>query len=127
MKYYYYLFYKLYKFTEDWGFWPEARAFCLVILLNFAFLGSLLNCYTILTGIFIHLPSDKVWLYLLSVIIVTVNYLLLLKGDKKDRIIKRFDAISPQKNSLGDLIIFLGVVLLIITFILSLFMLNYAR
>lgn len=127
MKYYYYLFYKLYKFTEDWGFWPDARAFSILILLNFAFMGCLLNFYTIITGTFVAFPDDNIWIYLLTLIVVGVNYILLLNGNKKDEIIRRFDSMPPKQDIYGSAIVFLCVLLLIISYVSSLFMLNSIR
>lgn len=127
MRFYYYIFYKLYKFTENLGLYPTIRAFCLIIMLDFAFLGSLLNYYTILTRDFINLPSNKAWTYLIVVLVVVINYLLLLKGGRKNEIIKRFDKIPQNKNLIGGIIVFFCILFLVILFIISLFKLNSVR
>lgn len=124
MNFYHYLFYKLYKFTEEWGFWPVTRAFCLIVILNVALLGILLNFFTLLTEIRIHFPENKIWIYIAAIIIVSINYFLLLKGDKKDEIVQYFDKIPPKKNDIGSIVVFIVVVLLIVVYISSLFMLD---
>lgn len=124
MNLYHYLFY---KFTEDWGLWPEARVFTLIVMLDLAILGSLLNYYTIFTGIFIDLPDHKIWIYLLVIMIVIANYLILLRGNKKNKIIKHFDNISQKKNDLGGVIVLGGVLILVVVYILSFFMLDSVR
>lgn len=127
MKFYYYIFYKLYKFTENFGVCSTVRAFCLIILLNLAFLGSLLNYYTIWTGDFINFIDNKIWTYLVPIIVVVINFFLLLKGNKKNEIIKRFDRMPQNKNTLGSFIVFFCILFLIILFTLSLFKLDNVR
>lgn len=127
MKLYYFIYYKLYQLMEDWGFWPEARAFSLLIMLNIVFLGSLLNYFTIFTGIFISLPENKIWLYVLVIFVVLVNYLLLLRGNKRQVIIKMFDKISTKKDIIGTVSVFLGIILLVIAYISSFSTLNSIR
>lgn len=127
MKFYYYIFYKLYKFTENLGVCPTVRAFCLIILLDLAFLGSLLNYYTILTGDFINFLNNGVWTYLVPIIVVVINFFLLLKGNKKNEIVKRFDRMPQNKNILGSIIVFFCMLFLIILFIVSLFKLDSMR
>lgn len=65
------------------GFWPVSKSFRFMIILNVALLGSLFNYFTIITGINIRLPEGKIWIYIMASILTGINYLLLLKGNKK--------------------------------------------
>jgi hypothetical protein len=127
MNFYQYIFYQLYKLTEDWGFWPEGRVFSFMIILDVALLGSLVNFYTILTNEFVHLPSNQIYMFIMVSIIVIINYCLLLKGNKKEEIISVFDKMPLKKNIIGGIIVFVGVILLIVIFITSLFYVTKIR
>jgi hypothetical protein len=127
MNFYQYIFYQLYKLTEDWGFWPEGRVFSFMIILDVILLGTLVDLYTILTGKFIHLPDNKICMFVIVSVIVITNYCLLLKGNKKEDIISVFDKMPLRKNIIGGIIVFVGIALLIVIFITSLFYVTKIR
>jgi hypothetical protein len=114
-KAYYYLFYKLYKFSEaspsrwlsDW------KAELSIDVLIFFCLFSFFIYYKIFCNRYIHLSESNWDVWVPAIVIGLFNYFIFHHHNQWKRIVKEFDRLPKRKNIIGGWIVF-GVVLLII-------------
>ena len=116
MSFYKYIYYKIYRSMERMGVWPEVRAYFLLLMLNAALILLVINYYTIVTGKRISLPDGNTWIYILSLFLAFLNYVLILHNEKWRLIIYEFNKLPKKKNKIGTLVVW--CVILIITFTL---------
>ena len=114
-KAYYYLFYKLYKFSEaapsrwmsDW------KAELSIDVLWIFFIFSCLAYYTIYTKQLVDLGSSSLLVMIYITIIALPNYFIFHHKDKWKHYVNEFDKWPKNKNRIGTLIVW-GVIILII-------------
>ena len=122
-KAYYYLFYKLYKFSEAapsrWlSHWKASLAIDILLLFVFS---STLNYYKVFLNPTSHLGEGS--LLLVAIIIINVfNYFVFHHRDQWKELIYEFDKLSKQKNKVGSWVIFSMVLVIISNFILSFYL-----
>ena len=110
MKFYKYIYYKLYQLTEPMGFWPEYRAGLLMIFLNIAFLSIFTSYYIILTKTRIPPLISDVLVYALPTFLAIFNYNLFLHKNRWKQIVKEFDKLSMKQDLIGGLLIWTLIV-----------------
>ncbi len=119
-KAYYYLFFKLYRFSADsssnWlSDWKASLALDVLLLFMFS---SLVNFYKVFLNPNSHLGEDNLLLVVVLVISVINYFIFHHKGQWKEIVIE-FDRFSEQKNKIGSWFVLIFVILVIIIFILS--------
>ena len=125
-KAYYYLFYKLYKFSEaapskwlsDW------KAELLVDVLIFFILCSSLIYYKFFFNRHIHFSENNVDVWITIIIIGLPNYFIFHYQDQWKKIVHEFDKLPKRKNRIGGWIIFLLVLTIIANFIFALYLMS---
>lgn len=122
-KAYYYLFYKLYKFSEAapsrWlSDWKAGLTIDILILFVFS---SLINYYK-----FFFNPQSQLGegnLLLVSIVIISIsNYFIFQYQNKWKKFVREFDKLPKQKDKIGSWAIFCFVIILVSNFILSFYL-----
>ena len=112
---YYYLFYKLYKWYEKapvvW--WSDWKAVVSIVALEIWFLLSIGTYFSVFTKKTIELTVTHPIVFIPTVSIILVNYLIFIHTDKWKDIVKEFDQLPKRTNKIGGWIVF-GVILLIV-------------
>lgn len=122
-KAYYYLFYKLYRFSEAvpsrWlSDWKASLAIDVLILFVFS---STLNYYKVFLNPTSHLGEGN--LLLVAIIIISVfNYFIFQHRDQWKEFVHEFDKLSEQKNKIGSWVTFCIVLVIVFNFIFSFYL-----
>ncbi len=105
MKYYQYLFYKVYSFTKKLGNWEvaESAMFYLSILLE---INILKIAYIFKKPLLGSVNYDKIF-FILYFIIVGINYYLFLHKKKYKDIEKRFKKEGRVSKIIGNIVVFI--------------------
>ena len=108
------------------GCWPKFRALAFLLILEILFLGSILNYFSIVTGIFFNLPENDLWAFLVILGIASFNsWAIDQVGQKK--LIQKFDKLPRKKNFRGTLIVWGGILLVMFFFYHSMFLYDRLR
>lgn len=112
-KAYYYLFYKLYKFSEaapsKWlSDWKASLAMDILTLFTFS---SVLNYYKALINTTSHVGEGNL-LFVVIIIISISNYFIFQHRDQWRDMVQEFDTLSKHINKIGSWIVS-GIVFLI--------------
>lgn len=126
MEFYRYIYYKIYKAFEPMGCWPKFRALAFLLVLEILFLGSILNYFSIVTGIFFNLPENDLWAFLIILGIASFNSWTIDEVGQK-KLIKKFDKLPRKKNFRGTLIVWGGILLVMFFFYHSMFLYDRLR
>jgi len=118
MKYYYYLFYKIYVFSKKIGKWDIATS----AALGLSFL-LILNVFLILTNIFGFSPEIKYYYeiaFLIAGIVLLINYFLFDYKSRYKKVINAFKVESEQSRVVGNIL----VTIYVIATLISVFFIN---
>ncbi|MFM2224930.1 MAG: hypothetical protein RJA07_1132 [Bacteroidota bacterium] len=118
---YYYLFYKLYKFSEaapsrwmsDW------KAELAIDVLELFVVFTVLDFYTICTERIVNLENTGLCALLYISIIAIPNYFIFHHNDQWKGYVHEFDKWPKNKNTMGTLIVWCIIILIITTFFIS--------
>lgn len=124
-KAYYYLFYKLYRFSEAapsrWmSDWKSSLAIDVLLLFTFS---SILNYYKALINPSSHMGEGNL-LFVVIIIVGILNYFIFHHADKWKEIVEEFDNLPRRTNKIGSWII-LGILLLLLSNFIFSFYLYY--
>ncbi|MFY7665512.1 hypothetical protein [Flavobacterium sp.] len=122
-KAYYYLFYKLYKFSEAapsrWlSDWKASLATDLLILFVFS---SIINYYKIFLNPTSHIGEGSLMFVTIAIISVW-NYFIFHHEDKWKDIVRDFDHLPKRKNRIGSWVVFSVVLIIVSNFLLSFYL-----
>lgn len=120
---YYYLFYKLYKFSEaapsKWlSDWKASLTIDILILFVFS---SILNYYKAFINPTSHIGEGNL-LFVAITIISVLNYFIFQHQDQWKEIVHEFDKLPKQKNKIGSWLIFSIVFIIVSNFLLSFYL-----
>lgn len=120
---YYYLFYKLYKFSEaapsKWlSDWKASLTIDILILFVFS---SILNYYKAFINPTSHIGEGNL-LFVTITIISVLNYFIFHHQDQWKEFVHEFDKLPKQKNKIGSWLIFSIVFIIVSNFLLSFFL-----
>ncbi len=123
MKKYYYLFYKIYEFSEmapsRWlSDWKASFTIDVLILLIFTSIINYIKVYVYPNST---LGEDNL-LLIVGIIICLINYFIFHHKDKWKDYVKEFDKLSIKKNRLGSFYVLCFILLVFINFILSFYL-----
>lgn len=120
---YYYLFYKLYKFSEaapsKWlSDWKASLTIDILILFVFS---SILNYYKTFIN-----PTSQIGegnlLFIVITIISVLNYFIFHHQNQWKEFVQEFDKLPKQKNKIGSWLILSFVIIIITNFLLSFYL-----
>lgn len=125
-KAYYYLFYKLFKFSEaapnrwlsDW------KAELVIDLLEGLSIFSLIIYYTIYVNRYFQIPENYILIGLYVLGIALPNYFIFHHRDQWKKIVHKFDKLPKQKNKIGSVIVLLIVIAVITNLIFSFYLMS---
>lgn len=124
---YYYLFYKLYKFSEaapsKW--WSEWKASLVIDVLIYLLLLSAGGYYSIITKKdMLPIANPKFVIFLIVIGVVSINYFIFNYQDKWRIYVAEFDRWGKLKNRLGGLIVLLIIFLVVANLIFMFYLLS---
>lgn len=125
MRAYYYLFYKFYKFWEKVSiprFWSEWKASLSIIVTQIWLMISLFVYYKVFIDRYYQLNESL--LFTIGFILFIINYLAFHQKDKWKTIVEEFDNLSKKKNTIGSIIVWSLVILIIVIIIFSFYLMN---
>lgn len=119
-KAYYYLFYKLYKFSEaaPSRWWSEWKASLVIDVLIYFILLSIGGYYTIATKKeMIPVSSPKFIIFIVVMAVASFNYFVFNYQDKWKSYVLEFDHWPKKKNNIGGTVVWLVVILIFVNLI----------
>lgn len=121
---YYYVFYILYKRRQKSEniLSSDFIASLYIIILEIWTIGSFINYYDIIFCTNIGILSNKAWVVIV-ILLVAFDYILLHHKDQWKHIIDEFDKLPDKKNKRNKKIVYVTIMLMIINFILSFYLL----
>jgi len=125
MRAYYYLFYKFYKFWEKVSiprFWSEWKASLSIIVTQIWLMISLFVYYKVFIDRYYQLNESL--LFTIGFILFIINYLAFHQKDKWKTIVEEFDNLSKKKNTIGSIIVWSLVILIIVIIIFSFYLMS---
>ena len=123
---YFYLFYKLYKFSEaapskwlsDW------KASLVIDILWYCIAFSSFFYYKIYLNRYAQLTKNNIDIFLLVIVVGVPNYFIFNHKDSWRHYNKKFDKLSKSQNRLGSLVVFTVVLLIVVNLLYSFFLLS---
>lgn len=127
MKAYYYLFYKLYKFSESapskWM--SEWKASLAVDVLVYLVLLSIGGYYSIVTKKeMLPVANPKLAIFLIVITVVFINYFIFNYNGKWKKYAIQFDKLEKQKNQIGGIIVWAIILIIFINLIFMYYLLS---
>ena len=132
VRYYYYMFYKIYKFieytSEQMGgvFWTDFKAGIVMIALEIWMWMSLFNYYTAITNIKLNLSFEEPIIYIPFTIIIGFAIYFFNSPNKWKLYFEKFDKLPKRKNRTGGWIVF-GIIVLVVTNLIFSFYLLFSE
>ncbi len=120
---YYYLFYKIYKFSEaaPSRWWSDWKAYFVINILIGIILLSIGGYYTVITKKdMLPVTNPSMFVTIIFIAISVFNYFIFFSRDQWKKYVKEFDHLEKRKNKIGSLIIG-SVILLIIANLVFMF------
>ncbi len=121
---YYYLFYKIYKFSEaapaKWG--SDWKAGISIIALEIWFLLALICYYNVLVDRYFQLRKSH--FIIAGMIIIVSNYFAFFYTDVWKDYVKKFDALPKKINRIGSWIVFGIVILVIVNLVFAFYLMS---
>lgn len=119
---YLYIYYTLYKAAQNS---PTIFPYSFITILSFdaillMFLSSCMFYYTGLTSIIVHI-SDILFLVIISILVFAPNFFIFDYKNKYKKYVNEFDEIPKNINYKYKIIAWIGIILIILNFIYSLF------
>lgn len=120
---YYYLFYKLYKFSKaaPSNFLSDWKAELIVDLMLLSLFSSLIPYYRVFVNPKSRVGEGNLLFYILIIISVS-NYFIFHNNNQWKKIVNEFDKLSSRRNKTGSWIVLGVIVLFIANFILSFYL-----
>ena len=121
-KWYYYLFYKLYKFWEFISsprVWSDAKAVLTLSVLELFIIYSLIIYYRLLINKDSDFGEGVIPIFLSILFIATPNFYIFIYGDKWKAIIVEFDKWSEEEHKRGSRIVWSVIILVILNLIIA--------
>ena len=117
MKFYYYVFYKLYKFWEYVSipkFWSDFKATVSMGVLEIWILSSILFYYSYITDTKLKLDENKPLIIIFGILIFGLNYFSFIHTNKWKEYNAEFDKLPRRKNIIGGIIVWIIIILIIV-------------
>lgn len=123
---YYYLFYKLYKFSEaaPSRWWSEWKASLSIDVLELFICLTGIVYYSVFTKKGIDFGNGKLFIFILGLFICLPNYFIFHHGDQWKDYVKEFDQWPKRKNRIGGVIIWSVIILIIANLIFSFYLMS---
>lgn len=121
---YFYLFYKIYKFSESApSVWlSDFKASLIIDFLLFIDFTSCLNYYTVFFDPDANFGESNILFYI-GLIIVIFDYIVIYEMNNWKQIVKKFDALPRKTNIKGSWIVLVVILLQLFNFIYSFYLL----
>lgn len=108
---------------KNMGFWPEIRAYLLLLMFNATLILLIINYYTIITKKRVLLPDGNAWIYISALFLAFLNYFLILHNKKWKKDIEVFDKLPKGRNQIGSIIVWSIILGAVFALFLSFFLL----
>lgn len=119
---YYYLYYKLYKYSQSSIFPNDFAATIFLYALGIFFFFSLINYYNLFTNT--HHEVNKILVIIIYFIIIVIpNYFIFHHNSQWKDIVKEFDKLPEEKNKKGGIIVWSIIILIIGNMLFSFYLL----
>jgi hypothetical protein len=124
-KAYQYLYYKLYifgiKISDD--MLNEYKPIITISVLENILIGESIVWYTVITGKTVSFSNPAVIFYPISLVIAAFNYYFFLDNKSWRKYINEFKAYDKQNKNIGSLLVFMIILLVISSLIISFYFL----